>query len=248
VLRGLSLLLAVLLVMPPDSAAEALEFSSGDSQVGLLELYTSEGCSSCPPADRWLSRFKDHPDLWKTIVPVAFHVDYWDYIGWSDRFADARYSERQRSYAGAGLIRNVYTPGLIWRGREWRGFFSGRDLPEMKAGSAGMLHVRVESGYVEVEFRPAGEPPELMLVNLALLGFNLASEVAAGENRGTTLTHDFAVLGWSSARMVRQNGGYSGRFNLPAATVSAPERALAVWMTHQHDPMPVQATGGWLYQ
>jgi len=77
------------LVLAGDLAAAnpVLEFSSGTNHVSLVELYTSEGCSSCPPADRWFSELKRDDGLWREFVPLAFHVDYWDYIGWQDRFA-----------------------------------------------------------------------------------------------------------------------------------------------------------------
>jgi len=68
-------------------ASEPKTFESGDTQNSLIELFTSEGCSSCPPADAWISQLKESPDLWKKIVPVAFHVDYWNNLGWRDRFA-----------------------------------------------------------------------------------------------------------------------------------------------------------------
>ena len=98
--------------------AHAIDFESGEHKVSLLELYTSEGCSSCPPADRWLSDLKNHHQLWKNVVPVAFHVDYWDYIGWQDRFADGRYSQRQRDFAREQSLTTVYTPGFILNGKE----------------------------------------------------------------------------------------------------------------------------------
>jgi hypothetical protein len=81
------------------SSGHALDvtFGSGKTRGHLVELFTSEGCSSCPPADRWLSRLKRDSRLWKSVFPVAFHVDYWDYIGWPDRFAVPQYSALQRA-------------------------------------------------------------------------------------------------------------------------------------------------------
>src|SRR5690348_8781739 len=80
----------------PAQGAEVFHFESGDTQTPLLELYTSEGCSSCPPAEAWLSQLKKSPKLWKDFVPVSFHVDYWDYLGWKDPFAMKAYSRRQQ--------------------------------------------------------------------------------------------------------------------------------------------------------
>lgn len=79
--------------------ANALTLESGEERVRVIELFTSEGCSSCPPADAWLSGLMDDPGLWNSLIPVAFHVDYWDHIGWKDRFSDAAFTERQRRYA-----------------------------------------------------------------------------------------------------------------------------------------------------
>jgi hypothetical protein len=114
-------LAAALLALALTAAiAQPLVIQSPEGRVSLLELYTSEGCSSCPPADRWLSTLRDDPRLWRLVVPVAFHVDYWDYLGWRDRFADPAHAERQRTLAGQGLLSTVYTPGLVLDGKEWR--------------------------------------------------------------------------------------------------------------------------------
>ena len=79
------LLLLYLLVVP--LAAVPLKFSSGGTRTHLVELYSSEGCSSCPPAEKWLGDLRDEAELWRDFVPVAFHVVYWDHLGWRDRFA-----------------------------------------------------------------------------------------------------------------------------------------------------------------
>ena len=87
----------------------------------LLELYTTEGCSSCPPADKWMSGIKTDK-----VTPLAFHVDYWDYIGWKDKFSKAEYSDRQRkgaAFAGAGF---VYTPQFVMNGRDFKGWDNSR--------------------------------------------------------------------------------------------------------------------------
>jgi hypothetical protein len=81
--------------------AESLTFESTETPVVLLELFTSEGCSSCPPADAWVSKLKTSPDLWKSVVPVVFHVDYWNGLGWPDRFSSRANTERQQHYSAA---------------------------------------------------------------------------------------------------------------------------------------------------
>ena len=103
-------------------ADSSVTFTSPVKQSTLLELYTSEGCSSCPPADQWLSTLKNDKKLWKEIVPIAFHVDYWDYLGWKDEFSKAEYTQRQRNYARWHNLGTIYTPGFVQNGKEWRGW------------------------------------------------------------------------------------------------------------------------------
>ena len=82
-------------------AAAEQRFSSGPAQVALVELYTSEGCSSCPPAERWLGELRTAPGLWRDFVPVAWHVDYWNRLGWPDRFSTKEFTARQYAVAAA---------------------------------------------------------------------------------------------------------------------------------------------------
>jgi hypothetical protein len=91
--------------------ADEAVFESGANKVHLLELFTSEGCSSCPPAEEWLTKLKQNPGLWRDFVPVAFHVDYWDHLGWRDRFAAKEWTARQQMYATRWKAESVYTPG-----------------------------------------------------------------------------------------------------------------------------------------
>ena len=101
------------------SQTNLITFQSTDEQTSLLELFTSEGCSSCPPAETWLSGLKAAPGLWKEFVPVAFHVDYWDYLGWRDPWGAKTFSLRQHAYAKTWRIDSVYTPAFILNGKEW---------------------------------------------------------------------------------------------------------------------------------
>ncbi|MFQ3324005.1 MAG: hypothetical protein ACI90U_001830 [Pseudomonadales bacterium] len=127
-------LCAVSLLLLLSAVTYSVEFKSGDKQVQLIELYTSEGCSSCPPADNFLTTFLDDPTLWHSRIPIAIHVDYWDYIGWQDRFASKENSARQRLHAQQGNVSQVYTPGFIVSGEEWRSWFLGdRTIPTSRA-------------------------------------------------------------------------------------------------------------------
>ena len=112
--------LMTMISLHADARAEPIVFQSSESQVSLVELFTSEGCSSCPPAEKWLSDLKAAPGLWKHFVPVAFHVDYWDYLGWRDPWASKAFSDRQRAYAQLWRGDSIYTPGFVLNGQEWR--------------------------------------------------------------------------------------------------------------------------------
>ena len=102
---------------PPLFAAPtaACRAESGTRAPLVVELYTSEGCSSCPPADRWLSTLKGRPD----VLALAFHVNYWDHLGWPDRFASPEMTARQRDSARLAGIRSVSTPQVVVQGRDW---------------------------------------------------------------------------------------------------------------------------------
>ena len=117
------LLLLTLVCTSAAAAAQEVVLKSGVEKNRLIELYTSEGCSSCPPADKWISKLKDNDELWNDIIPIAFHVDYWDRLGWPDELAEKSFSDRQRQYRHEGSISQVYTPGFVVDGKEWRGFF-----------------------------------------------------------------------------------------------------------------------------
>jgi len=231
------------------SAAPVVEFSSGVERVSVIELYTSEGCSSCPPADRWLTGLKEQPGLWQEFVPLAFHVDYWDYIGWRDRFASASNSARQRAYARSGGVSTVYTPGFVVNGREWRGWFTGKSNPA-SPGRPGKLRARLSGANVSLHYEP-GDAQGHYVANVALLGANLASEVSAGENRGRQLLHDFVVVELATVELSGKNGEFTT--NLELAINRSTDRptdvnpaALAVWVTRSDELAPLQATGGWL--
>lgn len=120
-MRLIKITLSLLLVLFGGTVfAKSLHFESTDYQNTMIELYTSESCSSCLPADKWLSEFKQRPKLFSEIVPMAFHVDYWDYIGWQDKFAHTDYTKRQKQHHQQGNISQVYTPQIIKNGKEDR--------------------------------------------------------------------------------------------------------------------------------
>ncbi|MEO0345839.1 MAG: DUF1223 domain-containing protein [Pseudomonadota bacterium] len=219
-------------------------FTSGDTPVTLVELYTSEGCSSCPPADRYLSGLESSPGLWRDFVPVALHVDYWDDIGWPDRFASRDFSDRQRRYAREGGTRVVYTPGLFRNGQEWRGWRLGG--PGNSQGPAvGALSIESDGETFSARFEPA-EGVAADTLHIAILGMDLATEVKAGENRGRRLEHDFVLLGLRSVPLESGAEGLEATGALPGARVDAQRTAIAAWVTASGRQAPIQSVGGFL--
>jgi len=177
---------------------------SGERRVALLELYTSEGCNSCQPADEWVSKLSSKGLTSDRIVPLAFHVDYWNYLGWRDVFSQTNFAERQRHTAQINRSGFIYTPQLVLNGRDYRRgiLWDGtneriKEINQQKPladislilsmPSAGQLHV---SGEIMV---PGALVRQNAQAYLALYENNLSNDVRAGENNGRTLHHDFVV-------------------------------------------------------
>lgn len=219
--------------------AAAQLFNSGVRQVSLLELYSSQGCKSCPPAERWMSGLKTDERLWQQFVPVVFHVDYWDSLGWQDPYSTLKHSQRQRMYLVHGYSKAVYTPGFIVDGQEWTGWFQTPELPELADEEAGQLSVAVSDGKVVAKFIRDADSTGLVL-NLAVLGFDIVTEVTQGTNKGLQLPQDFVVLNYKTV------GSDTGRWqvDLPDTDFTGCT-AVAFWVSQNSDPTPIQATGGW---
>jgi hypothetical protein len=240
-------LLTSMLVAPFAVAGlDTLRLESPGPRVSLLELYTSEGCSSCPPADRWISKLREDPRLWREVVPVAFHVDYWDYIGWPDRFASPAFGARQREYARTRRVSTVYTPGFVLAGEEWRSWFFRPVLKVDSTENAGKLTLEVNDQQATMSFAPATSVAGALDLHVAVLGFGLKTEVRAGENGGRTLEHDFVVLGYRTLPTTRNEALHTAEFALPPLKAESERKAIAAWLSAPGDPWPVQAVGGWL--
>lgn len=240
---GVALLLINIGVMPA-SPMLATTFETGETQNSLVELFTSEGCSSCPPAEKWLSGLKSNQDLWKKIIPLAFHVDYWDRLGWRDRFAKPEFTSRQQDYAAAWGGDSVYTPAFVVNGKEWRGWFGGSAVPTSST-RVGVLRVSLaNNGKLTTTFVPDTAKPRALAFNVALLGNELESDVKRGENSGRKLRHDFVVLNLIQVDMANESNGWTGSIMLPMQSSNDKPSALAAWITE--DGTPIQATGGWL--
>jgi hypothetical protein len=178
---------------------------SGEKTAALVELYTSEGCSSCPPADRWLSQIGKtyRPEL---LVPLALHVDYWDYIGWKDPYARREFSQRQRRLSQLQRASLVYTPQVMLQGADFRNWGEAafdRTVARINATPArAYLELEIVAATKEVlEVRTAAKILEPAQgadagVYVATYENRLESRVTAGENGGRVLRHDHVALEW----------------------------------------------------
>jgi hypothetical protein len=227
----LQMSIAIVLAIVP-LRSQDIVFKNGGSDSILVELYSSEGCSSCPPAEAWLSTLKDSPELWKTLFPVAFHVDYWDGLGWPDRFAKAAYTQRQQNYAARLGQDSVYTPEFVTGGREWRGWFDGGRTPSVQTETKGNLSLvaKDQGARVSVMYAPAYPDVTAYTVNIALLGNNVLSDVQRGENGGRQLRHDFVVLDYASYPLTKAKKFQSGLLNMKPATTD-PAAAIVAWIS-----------------
>jgi hypothetical protein len=130
--------------------AQACSVESGAQAPVVVELYTSEGCNSCPPADRWLSTLKDKPG----VLAAAFHVDYWDRLGWKDRFASPRFTERQAQVQAAAGARYSYTPQVRVNGSDWRRW---PELPSVAGPAPVYLALQRDGDQVDVKVEPTSD-------------------------------------------------------------------------------------------
>lgn len=191
-LRAHSLALAATLIAPLAawSATEpACLAVSGPQRVPVIELYTSEGCSSCPPADQWLSRLRGQP-----VVAQAFHVAYWDYIGWKDRFASPLHEQRQRALARADGSGGVYTPQVRRDGLDWPAWRHQPLASQRPAAARASIELRRVEGAQRFEARVRPGPGVTGWTAYWTVTEDAhGSQVRAGENDGAYLQHDFVV-------------------------------------------------------
>ena len=157
----------------------------------VVELYTSEGCNSCPPADKWLSRLKADP----AIVALAFHVDYWDRLGWKDRFASPAYTQRQAQQQASNGARFSYTPQVVLDGTDHKDWYSAPAPSSAKARAASTVALTLarDGERVTATVQPAPNAPARLAAFWAITEQGHVTAVKAGENEGVTLPHDFVV-------------------------------------------------------
>jgi hypothetical protein len=196
----------------PGATFAACEAQSAARTAALVELYTSEGCSSCPPADQRLSHLDQVLDATAAAIPVALHVGYWDYIGWHDPYAKDAFAERQRWLVQLNHRRTVYTPHF---------FVAGNELSlDDQALGAEVRRVNARPAEAEIRVKAHVDGGDVLVVNadatararptpvalyLAVTESGLSSKVTRGENEGATLAHDHVVRAWLGP--IRLDGG-----------------------------------------
>ena len=214
-------------------AAPACSKQSPAHTVALLELYTSEGCSSCPPADKFVSGLQKGGLTAEQVVPLALHVDYWDYIGWKDVYGRRDFTERQRWLSQLANSRTIYTPEIFVTGaevRDWNWSLRGGVAGVVKRVNAkpaqadiGITLGKLAGQTLPVEISTRSAPGGRLYV--ALYENGITSDVRAGENRGESLKHDYVVRDWLGP-IDLGDGGKAGKAALPRA-LNVPMGALA---------------------
>lgn len=227
--------------------ANDIKFESKEEKVNLIELYTSQGCSSCPPADKWLSKLKNHPKLFKDFIPLAFHVTYWDFIGWKDVFANKLNDNRQRYYSSRVWKKNsVYTPQFIINAKEYRKWFEDQSFPNLDNSYGGKLKVHISNNIARSSYFNKLVKDEKVFLNIAILGFSYSINIKKGENKYKTLEHDFVVLEHIQKFANIKDNKLNLDIKIPKIDKDNKTKAIAVWISDKNSKI-LQATGAYIY-
>jgi hypothetical protein len=238
-IRWKSPLVTLMLASLPAMSHADCRATSPPQTVALIELYTSEGCSSCPPADRWLSRAKLPPD---SAVALSLHVDYWDRLGWKDRFASANFTARQYEQMRRQNTEFVYTPQVLVQGHDFRRWGTGSESAAIAA-----INSHPARALIQLVADPLGDKATIDVrvtvpnkrdranakVAVALVQDGLVSEVKAGENAGKRLEHDHVVRQWRGALSLDTTGELRDRLTFALA----PDQGAASVVAFAEDSM-----------
>jgi hypothetical protein len=220
-------------------AGEACLARSAATVTPVVELYTSEGCNSCPPADRWMSRLKADPN----VVALAFHVDYWDRLGWKDRFSSAAFTDRQATQQTVNGARFSYTPQVVVDGQDRKDWPSLATPIAERATAPVELALAREGEHVTATVVATPRAPKRLAAYWAVTEQNHVTSVKAGENQGVTLHHDFVVreyrlvAAWTASPDAPRTLG----FDLPGAGDAAHPRLVNLVVVDAETGRPVQA-------
>jgi len=240
--RALAFALAGIASVVGHDSARAVDACSAAStrQVApVVELYTSEGCNSCPPADRWLSKLKSDP----AVVALAFHVDYWDRLGWKDRFASAVFTARQASQQASNGARFSYTPQVVVDGRDRTDWSRATVSTPARPAAAVDVAVSHQGERFVATVRPAPGAPPRLAAYWAVTEQGHVTAVKAGENEGVTLHHDFVVRDYEPVPAWAARGGTAATFSFKPATPAdaAHPRSVNLVVVDAVTGRPVQA-------
>lgn len=208
-----------------------------------LELFSSESCSSCPVADKWFGNLKSDKKVFVDYVPMVFHVDYWNYLSWKDKYSSGRMTDRQVAYASRWPKRNVYTPGVILDGQEWRDWKDKKkpEIASLRRPKVGTLTLsKLDGSKFSLKFKPIKKPEAPLTAHMAILGFDLSTKVTAGENEGKTLQHNFVVLDWFMKKLNDEN---EAAFKVKLEKYKDQKIAFAAWVNQGSNPTPMQILG-----
>ena len=234
-----SLLGLAVLATSPALAAQSCSARSASTVTPVIELYTSEGCNSCPPADKWLSRLKADP----TVVALAFHVDYWDRLGWKDRFASPAYTQRQAETQRSSGARFSYTPQVLLDGADrpdWPGLGSGITSRSRPAAPVAVELARDGNRFTATVVPGAGAPARLAAY-WAVTEQGHVSAVKAGENEGVTLNHDYVVREYRQVAAWSTKADTALQFEPAGAADPAHARSVNLVIVNADNGRPVQA-------
>jgi len=175
------------------AATASCSVRSGATVTPVVELFTSEGCNSCPPADRWMSTLKAEPG----VVALAFHVDYWDRLGWKDRFASPAYTQRQTQTQSSSGARFNYTPQVLLDGadrKDWPRIATPLSSAQRQRPTARVdITLTHEADRFSATVVPRSGAPARLAAYWAVTENGHSTAVKAGENEGVTLKHDYVV-------------------------------------------------------
>lgn len=229
----------------------ALELESDGKQKRLVELYTSESCSSCPPAERWLNTLKGAGTLWKDYVPVEFHVDYWNHLHWKDKYSRAEFSQRQRDYHRK-IRGGVYTPQVIKNGvnqRGWRSQSLSSSPDQIREKGRLKSNIEIKQGKAKVSFIPNKDQKlsGSFKCNLAVMSGGIVTKVKDGENSGRTLSHEFVVRQFTQSKLKKTKSNYACHLNFSSAQLKQlKSSSVAIWISNEATGEVLQAIGNWI--
>jgi hypothetical protein len=216
-------------------AAGSCQATSAARAPTIVELYTSEGCSSCPPADKWLSTLKGKPD----VLALAFHVNYWDRLGWVDRFASPEATSRQHELARISGSAQVYTPQVVVGGQDWRQW---PQLPTTKTAAVKDVNLSLtrEGDTVTAQITAPATGASRFAGYWAVLEDGHESKVRAGENSGETLRHDHVVRLYKPVPAWPTGAAQTLQLQVTRGDAAFPRRVVFV-VTDANSAKPVQA-------